>query len=109
MTAQAYPGWMLVRDDDEGPEARLPRQRWRMLHDTRPHMAPTGPMPRWIETPDDFVYWLAAYLTATELHAYFRDLEAAARRSCDLELLRFARRYRHSHVAYEFEDVREQM
>lgn len=91
------------------PAARLPRRRWRILHNTRPPMAPTGPMPRWIETPDDFVYWLAAYLTATELNVYFRDLETAAKTSCDLELLRFARRYRHSHIAYEFDDARDRM
>lgn len=109
MSAQTYPGWALVRDDDEGPDARLPRRRWRMLHNARPRRAPTGPMPRWIETPDDFVYWLAAYLTAAELHAYFCHLEAVARMSCDLELLRFARRYQHSHIADQFDDAREQM
>jgi hypothetical protein len=105
--AQARPGWAIVLDDSV--EAQLPRRRWRILHNAKPRMEPAGPMPNWIKTPEDFVRWLANRLSLNELYTYFRDLEAIAKMSCDLELLRFARRYLASDLAREFTDSGERL
>jgi hypothetical protein len=102
--AQSRPGWAIASDDSL--EAQLPRRRWRILHNAKPRMEPAGPMPNWIKTPEDFVRWLASRLSLNELYNYFRDLEAIAKMSCDLELLRFARRYIASDLAREFADDR---
>jgi hypothetical protein len=72
-------------------------------------MGPVGPMTHWIKTPEDFVHWLASQLNLSELHTYFRDLEAIAKMSCDLELLRFARRYLASDLVREFASKRERL
>ncbi|HEY3916866.1 MAG TPA: hypothetical protein VGL83_03695 [Stellaceae bacterium] len=108
-TAQTYPGWTIAQGDNHGADAQLPRRRWRILHNAKPPMGATGPAPGWIKTPDDFVHWLAVHLSVNELYTYFRDLEAIAKMSCDLELLRFARRYLHSNLTHEFADTREQI
>jgi hypothetical protein len=105
--AQPRPGWAIASDDSV--EAQLPRRRWRILHNAKPRMEPVGPMPNWIKTPEDFVRWLASRLSLNELYTYFRDLEAIAKMSCDLELLRFARRYLESDLAREFADDRERL
>lgn len=84
-------GWTMAPDDSIA--AQLPRRRWRILHIARPRTRSFGPVPSWIKTPEDFVRWLASMLSLNELYTYFRDIEAIAKMSCDLELLRFARRY----------------
>jgi hypothetical protein len=92
------PGWAIPPDLDPS-EAHLPRRRWRILHSAKPRTDPAGPLPNWVKTPEDFVRWLATQLDVNELHTYFRDLEAIAKMSCDLELLRFARKYLHGDVS----------
>jgi len=104
---QPRPGWAITPADSRA--AQLPRRRWRILHHTKPRMEPVGPTPHWIKTPEDFVRWLASDLSLNQLYAYFRDLEAIAKMSCDLELLRFARRYLASDLAHEFADDRERL
>jgi hypothetical protein len=105
--AQMRPGWTLAPDDSV--EAQLPRRRWRILHNAKPRIEPPSPTPNWIKTPEDFVRWLASRLSLNELYTYFRDLEAIAKMSCDLELLRFARRYLESDLAREFAEKRERI
>ena len=80
----------------------MPRRRWRILHNAEPRIEPPSPTPNWIKTPEDFVCWLASRLSFNELYTYFRDLEVIAKMSCDLELLRFARRYLDSDLARKF-------
>ena len=104
---QMRPGWTIAPGDSA--EAQLPRRRWRILHSAKPRIEPAAPVPQWIKTPEDFVRWLASLLSLNELYAYFRDLEAIAKMCCDLELLRFARRYLASNLAQEFADVRERL
>ena len=58
-------------------------------------------MPHWLKTPEEFRP-LASQLSLNAVYSYFRDLEAIAKMSCDLELLRFARRYLASNLAREF-------
>ena len=74
-------------------ETMIGRRRWRILVNVRPLHDPNERMPAWIRTPEQYVDWLALRLRPGELRAYFRDLESIAREICDLELLRFARRY----------------
>jgi hypothetical protein len=69
------------------------RRRWRILQAAQPMGAVSEPVPRWIRTPEQFADWLAVRLDARAFRAYFLDLEEIARHACDLELLRFARRY----------------
>ncbi len=88
----ARPGW--ERQGSIGAvEAQIGQRRWRILQGARPRGAPLEPVPPWIRTPEQFVDWLALRLGRSDLRNYFRDLESIARQSCDLELLRFARRY----------------
>ena len=90
--APGRPGW--DRQTSASPAATLIGQRrWRILQNAQPLFQPAEPVPPWIHTPEQFVDWLAVRLAPTELREYFRDLEDIARQSCDLELLRFARRY----------------
>ncbi len=105
--ARMRPGWAIPPNDSG--QAQLPRRRWRILQNAKPRMDPMGPMPNWIKTPEDFVRWLASRLSLNELYTYFRDLEAIAKMSCDLELLRFARRYLASNLAHEFVDEHERL
>ena len=50
-------------------------------------------MPERIGTPEQFVGWLIGRLSAQSLTNYFEDLEEIAKQTCDLELLRLARKY----------------
>jgi hypothetical protein len=86
------PGW------DRQPsistvETLIGQRRWRILQNAQPVFEPTEAVPAWIRTPEQFVDWLSLRVGPRELRAYFHDLEEIARQSCDLELLRFARRY----------------
>jgi hypothetical protein len=98
--AQIRPGWAIAPNHDPA-QAQLPRRRWRILQSAKPRMEPVGPVPDWIKSPEDFVRWLASRLSVNELYTYFRDLEAIAKMSCDLELLRFSRRYLHGDLTRE--------
>jgi hypothetical protein len=88
----ARPGWDRV--PSESPTATfIGQRRWRILQHAQP-LYPSGePVPPWIRTPEQFIDWLSVRVAPDDLRAYFRDLEDIARQSCDLELLRFARRY----------------
>ena len=105
--AQVRPGWAIAPDDSA--KARLPRRRWRILQIASPRTHTSDPMPSWINTPEDFVRSLARRLSLSELYTYFRDIEAIAKVSCDLELLRFARRYLQSDLTREFAKDRERI
>jgi hypothetical protein len=50
-------------------------------------------VPQWVRTPDQFIDWLSARLTAAAMRTYLADLELIAKQTCDLELLRLARSY----------------
>jgi len=90
--ARPRPGW--DRHGTGSPqELLLSQRRWRILQNAQPLFQPVEPVPAWIKSPEQFVDWLSVRLTPSELRDYFRDLEDIARQSCDLELLRFARRY----------------
>ena len=91
--AQPRPGWIMPPDSNS-PEAYLQRQRWEILDTAKPCREPLGATPEWVKSPHDYVRWLASVLSLNQLYAFFRDLETVAKTSCDLELLRFARRYR---------------
>lgn len=106
--AQPRPGWTMPPDCDS-IEAHLPRRRWRILHAAKPGMEPLAPMPNWVRTPEDFVRWLASRLSLNDLFAYFRNLEAIAKLSCDLELLRFARRYLKTDVTRDLIEEHERL
>lgn len=86
------PGW----DRQPTPssvDTLIGQRRWRILHNAQPLFEPAEAVPNWIRTPEQFVDWLSLRVGPGELRAYFHDLEVIARQSCDLELLRFARRY----------------
>jgi hypothetical protein len=90
--ARTRPGW--DRLPTANPvETLIGQRRWRILQNAQPLYTPTEPVPSWIRMPEQFVEWLAIRLTPTELRGYFHDLEQIARQSCDLEMLRFAKRY----------------
>lgn len=86
------PGW------DRQPsisavDTLIGQRRWRILQTAQPPFEPTEAVPNWIRTPEQYVDWLSLRVGPRELHTYFHDIEAIARQSYDLELLRFARRY----------------
>jgi hypothetical protein len=86
------PGW--DRQPSAGAvETLIGQRRWRILQNAQPLFEPAEAVPHWIRTPEQFVDWLSLRVGPVELRAYFHDLEEIARQSCDLELLRFARRY----------------
>jgi hypothetical protein len=86
------PGWERVAAPHPA-ETIIGQRRWRILQNAQPRFQPAEAVPSWIRTPEQFVDWLSLRVGARELRAYFIDLEAIARQSCDLEMLRFARRY----------------
>lgn len=78
----------------EAIDKELRRRRWRSLQSAaQPHERSLDQVPAWVKTPEQFVGWLATRLTPADLRTYFRDLEVHAKRGCDLEMLRFARKY----------------
>jgi hypothetical protein len=87
-------GWTLEADLDPIDE-QLRRRRWRILRVALPHGHSLDPVPAWVSTPEQFIGWLVGRLTPSALRDYFEDLEEIAKQTCDLELLRFARKYRH--------------
>lgn len=90
--AQNRAGWSLEADLEPGDE-HIRRRRWRILRVALPPGNEIEPMPAWINTPEHFIGWLVGRLTAYELRNYFEDLEEIAKQTCDLELLRLARKY----------------
>jgi len=91
-TAPGRPGWDR-QTSATAAASFIGQRRWRILQNARPLLRTAEPIPPWIHTPEQFIDWLAVRLAPTELREYFRDIEDIARQSCDLELLRFARRY----------------
>ena len=86
------PGW--DRQPSIGTvDTLIGQRRWRVLQNAQPLFEPAETAPNWIRTPEQYVDWLSLRVGPRELRAYFHDLEEIARQSCDLELLRFARRY----------------
>ena len=92
-SARARPGWER-HPTESALETLIGQRRWRILQNAQPALTPPETVPPWVRTPEQFIDWLAVRLEPAELRAYFRDLEEIARQSCDLELLRFARRYK---------------
>jgi hypothetical protein len=90
--APSRAGWTLEADLDPIDE-QLRRRRWRILRVALPHGHGLDPVPAWVSTPEQFIGWLIGRLTPKELRSYFEDLEEIAKQTCDLELLRFARKY----------------
>jgi hypothetical protein len=90
--AHVWPGWDRDADTTQS-DAQLSGRRWRILQAVRPPATLLLTVPPWIHTPDQYIEWLALRLLPAQLLGYFRDLDAIARRSCDLELLRLARRH----------------
>jgi hypothetical protein len=86
-------GWSLESGLDPLDD-QLRRRRWRILQVVLPYGHGLGPLPAWVQSPDQFIYWISAALSLQDLQHYFRDLEAVAKQTYDLELLRLARRYR---------------
>jgi len=85
-------GWTLESDLDPVDE-QLRRRRWRILRVALPQGHGLDPVPARITTPEQFVGWLVSRLSAQALMNYFEDLEEIAKQTCDLELLRLARKY----------------
>jgi hypothetical protein len=94
--AQSRPGWVLEADLDPVDE-QLRRRRWRILRAVLPIGHGLDPLPTWVKTPEQFVGWLIGRLSPAGLRTYFEDLEEIAKQTCDLELLRLARRYQGQH------------
>jgi hypothetical protein len=88
-------GWSLDSDLDPRDE-RLRRRRWRILRVALPHGHGLEPLPIWIRTPEQFIGWLLGRLSPQALKNYFEDVEEIAKQTCDLELLRLARKARRS-------------
>jgi hypothetical protein len=85
-------GWTLESDLDPRDE-QLRRRRWRILRVALPHGHGVDPLPTWVRTPEQFIGWLLGRLSPRALRNYFEDLEEIAKQTCDLELLRLARKY----------------
>jgi hypothetical protein len=91
--AQQRAGWSLDSNLDPRDE-RLRRRRWRILRVALPHGHGIEPLPAWIRTPEQFLSWVLDRLSGQALRNYFEDLEEIAKQTCDLELLRLARKAR---------------
>jgi len=91
---QSRPGWTLEPDlDPIDDQLRRRRRRWRILRVALPYGHGLDPLPAWVKTPEQFIGWLIGRLTPQALKNYFEDLEEIAKQTCDLELLRLARKY----------------
>src|ERR1700760_3299326 len=75
-------------------DEQLRRRRWRILQVVLPPGHGLGPQPPWVQSPDQFIYWIAAALSPEDLQHYLQDVEAVAKQTYDLELFRLTRRYR---------------
>ncbi len=89
--AHAYrrPGWTAGGDT----AAILAQRRWRIMQSILPFDNAQDPLPVWVRTPDQFVGWLSCRIEHRALRAYFCEVQTIAKQICDLELLRFARKY----------------
>ena len=86
-------GWNADAAVDAG-YVQLRQRRWRILRSLLPATRSARALPAWVRTPEEFVRWVALTIDADDRAQYFDDLEVVALKSCDLELLRLARRYR---------------
>lgn len=91
--AQSREGWTLAAGLEPANE-RIRHRRWRILRAVLPQSPGLGPVPAWIATPEHFIGWLVSRLAPAALQDYVEDLEEIAKQTCDLELLRLARKYR---------------
>lgn len=90
--ALARPSWS--PDAQEGDELEMMRhRRWRIMQSILPFDATLDPLPAWVKTPDQFVGWLSCRIDSVGLRAYFHEIQAIAKQTSDLTLLRFARKY----------------
>ncbi len=89
--AYARPGWT-PGTGDESAEI-LSQRRWRIMQSVLPFDNALDPLPAWVRTPDQFVGWLSCRIDQTGLRAYFHEIQAVAKQTSDLELLRSARKY----------------
>jgi hypothetical protein len=89
--AYARPGWTAGAGDDA--TEILAQRRWRIMQSVLPFDNSLTPLPTWVRTPDQFVGWLSCRVEHVALRAYFREVQTIAKQTCDLELLRFARKY----------------
>jgi hypothetical protein len=82
-------------EPDHGRTCTLLRERrWRILRAVLPRGHRVDPLPTWVRTPEQFAACLVERESFAVRAAYFADLEEVARQTCDLELLRLARKYR---------------
>ena len=92
--AFSRPGWTTGSDtDQDSGEALLRQRRWRIMESLLPFDSTLDPLPGWVRTPEQFVGWMSCRLDTMGLKAYFREVQAVAKQTYDLELLRFARKY----------------
>ena len=92
--ALARPGWTPVSNmaaEDTG--SVLSQRRWRIMLSALPFDSALDPLPAWVRTPDQFVGWLSCRIDQPGLRGYFLEIQTIAKQTCDLELLRFAKKY----------------
>ena len=75
----------------DGVGQHIELRRWRILRAALPDRHVLSKRPLWVETPEEFLWWLAAELEQQALRTYLKDLELIAKQTCDLVLLRLAR------------------
>ena len=90
--AFSRPGWTSEADTDSG-NALLSQRRWRIMESLLPFDSALNPLPAWVRTPEQFVGWMSCRTDIASLRAYFHEIQAVAKQTCDLELLRFARKH----------------
>jgi hypothetical protein len=83
-----------VEPEHGRPCTLLQERRWRILRAVLPRDHAVDPLPTWVRTPEQFVACLVERVGLAGRAAYFADLEEVAKQTCDLELLRLARKYR---------------
>ncbi|MGA2088770.1 MAG: hypothetical protein ABSG66_07615 [Stellaceae bacterium] len=90
--AFSRPGWASEADTDSG-DTLMRHRRWRIMESLLPFDSTLDPLPAWVRTPEQFVGWMSCRIDTAGLKSYFREIQAVAKQTCDLELLRFARKY----------------
>jgi len=90
--AFSRPGWVSEANTDSG-DMLMRHRRWRIMESLLPFDSTLDPLPAWVRTPEQFVGWMSCRIDTAGLKAYFREIQAVAKQTCDLELLRFARKY----------------
>jgi hypothetical protein len=83
-----------IAPDRDAVGERMRQRRWRILRAALPPGHGIDPLPLWVQTPQQFVDWVAGRLTPGGMRFYRAELEELARQTCDLELFRLARDHR---------------